>query len=350
MSDRIASTKPILTLRNVVHRYGCSSRQFFGKRTAVHAVNGVSFDVRAGETIGLVGESGCGKSTLARLALGIETPTAGEIRFNGRDIAHLPVKEWRILRQRMQMIFQDPAGALDPRMSVGDQIREPLTIHGIKSQSERDKIVEATIDAVGLSRDLMRRFPHELSGGQQQRVVIARALVLEPKLLVCDEPISALDVSVQAQVVNLLRDLQRKLSLTYVFISHDLSIVRHICDRIAVMYLGEIVELADRDTLFDNPQHPYTQALISAIPIPDPTARRHRILLRGDPPNAINLPSGCRFHTRCPQAEARCQTLHPDLLPTEAEHVVACHLVQTSPDANEPDMVTESRLNEKVLA
>lgn len=350
MSGSKLSTKPVLTLRNVVHRYGAAGRGLFGKRTAVHAVNGVSFDVRAGETIGLVGESGCGKSTLARLALGIETPTAGEIRFNGRDIANLPVTEWRALRQRMQMIFQDPAGALDPRMSVGDQIREPLTIHDIKPESERDRIVETTIDAVGLPRDLMHRFPHELSGGQQQRVVIARALVLEPELLVCDEPISALDVSVQAQVVNLMQDLQRKLSLTYVFISHDLSIVRHICDRIAVMYLGEIVELAGRDTLFDNPQHPYTQALISAIPIPDPTARRNRILLHGDPPNAINLPSGCRFHTRCPQAEPRCRTHHPDLLPTEAEHVVACHLVQNTPAEHEPDRVAEPRRNEKVLA
>jgi len=269
MSDDNDTTKPVLTLRNVVHRYGASGRRLFGKRTTVHAVNGVSFDVRAGETIGLVGESGCGKSTLARLALGIETPTEGEIQFNGRNIANLPVKDWRALRRRMQMIFQDPAGALDPRMSVSDQIREPLTIHGIDPVSKGDDIVETTIDAVGLSRDLMHRFPHELSGGQQQCVVIARALVLEPALLVCDEPISALDVSVQAQVVNLLRDLQRKLSLTYVFISHDLSIVRHICDRIAVMYLGEIVELANRDTLFENPQHPYTQALISAIPIPE---------------------------------------------------------------------------------
>lgn len=350
MSYVSRSPDPVLSVRNVVHRYGGSGRRLFGKRTAVHAVNGVSFEVWPGETVGLVGESGCGKSTLARLALGIETPSAGEVFFEGRNIATLPTDEWRALRRRMQMIFQDPFGALDPRMTVGDQICEPLVIHKLYSKAERTRFVNDMIDAVGLSRDLMHRFPHELSGGQQQRVVIARALVLRPALLVCDEPISALDVSVQAQVVNLLRDLQRKLSLTYVFISHDLSIVRHICDRIAVMYLGEIVELADRDTLFENPRHPYTQALISAVPVPDPTARRHRILLRGDPPNAINLPAGCRFHTRCPYAAARCRTQHPDLLQTEAKHTVACHLVHQSPTANEPDTVAEPRRSAKVVA
>lgn len=298
----------------------------------MHALNGVSFDVHEGETVGLVGESGCGKSTLARLALGIETPTRGDVLFEGRSITGLPVAEWRLLRQRMQMIFQDPAGALDPRMTVGDQIREPLMIHDLHTPAERIAIVERTADAVGLPRELMHRFPHELSGGQQQRVVIARALVLQPSLLVCDEPISALDVSVQAQVINLLRDLQAKLSLTYLFISHDLAVVRHICDRIAVMYLGEIVELADRDTLFENPQHPYTKALIAAVPVPDPTARRERVLLRGDPPNAIKLPTGCRFHTRCHHAEARCREEQPRLRSAGDRHEAACHFL-TPPKA-----------------
>ncbi len=323
-----APSDAILEFRNVVRHYGAGRRRFLRKAPVVHAVNGVSFSLRAGETIGLVGESGCGKSTLARLALGIDAPTDGEILFQGRSLSGLPAREWRSLRRSMQMIFQDPSSALDPRMTVGDQIREPLVIHALGDDEERRAIVDAMIDAVGLPRDLMSRFPHELSGGQQQRVVIARALVLRPTLLVCDEPISALDVSVQAQVVNLLRDLQRQLSLTYLFISHDLAIVRHICDRIAVMYLGEIVELADRDALFDRPQHPYTQALISAIPIPDPTARRQRHLLRGDPPNAIKLPSGCRFHTRCPLAEPSCRVERPPLVEIAPGHRAACRLVR----------------------
>ncbi len=326
MRPEDASEQPLLEFRNVVRHYGAGRRRFLRNEPVVHAVNGVSLGIRTGETVGLVGESGCGKSTLARLALGIDTPTDGEILFRGRSLSGLPAKEWRGLRRSMQMIFQDPSSALDPRMSVGDQIREPLAIHRLGADAARGAIVDAMIDAVGLPRDLMSRFPHELSGGQQQRVVIARALVLQPTLLVCDEPISALDVSVQAQVVNLLRDLQRRLSLTYLFISHDLAIVRHICDRIAVMYLGEIVELADRDALFDHPRHPYTQALISAIPIPDPTARRERRLLRGDPPNAIKLPSGCGFHTRCPHAEPHCRVQHPALIETAPGHRAACHL------------------------
>jgi len=331
MSADDRSGRPILEFRGVTRHYTASGRRLFRSAARVHAVNGVSFAVMPGETVGLVGESGCGKSTLARLALGMEPPTRGEVRFQGHKLADLSVREWRDARRRMQMIFQDPSGALDPRMTVGDQIREPLIIHNLHAPAERTAIVETTIDAVGLPRDLMQRFPHELSGGQQQRVVIARALVLRPALLVCDEPISALDVSVQAQVVNLLRDLQRRLSLTYLFISHDLAVVRHICDRIAVMYLGEIVELADRDTLFENPQHPYTRALISAVPVPDPAARRQRMLLRGDPPNAINLPTGCRFHTRCPHAEDRCRTDHPALRPMGPGHDAACHFARPAP-------------------
>ncbi len=330
MSSVDPQSQPILELRDIAHRYETAGRGLLRKSTVVHAVNGVSFSVQAGETFGLVGESGCGKSTLARLALGIEEPTEGDVLFDGHSITNLPAHAWRALRQKAQMIFQDPSGSLDPRMPIGDQIREPLDVHHSGSNAENEKIVETTVDAVGLPKELMQRYPHELSGGQQQRVVIARALVLNPALIVCDEPISALDVSVQAQVVNLLRELQQRLSLTYLFISHDLAIVRHICDRIAIMYLGEIVELADRDTLFEDPRHPYTQALISAIPVSDPRARKDRTVLRGDPPNAINLPSGCRFHTRCPHAEPHCVANHPALAQTGPSQYAACHFTDAT--------------------
>jgi oligopeptide/dipeptide ABC transporter ATP-binding protein len=271
---------------------------------------------------------------MGRLILNLLTPNQGQIRIDGRLIDSLSADEWRSLRRDVQIIFQDPVSALNPRLSIGAQIREPLDIHDVGAVSERDAKALRMLQAVGLQPDMAARYPHELSGGQQQRVVIARALILEPKLVVCDEPVSALDVSVQAQVVNLLKDLQRQFGVAYLFISHALSVVRHISDRVAVMYLGQIVETAPRDALFDNPRHPYTRALISAIPVPDPRLRRERMLLPGDPPSAVNPPSGCRFHTRCPFVVADCRTAMPVLQPVvgpvggcDAAHQVACHRV-----------------------
>ena len=304
-------------------------RQFglLGRRAVVRAVDGVSFSIRRGETLGLVGESGCGKSTIAKLILNMIQPTDGNIALAGRDVTALGAAQWRALRRDVQMVFQDPLDALDPRMSAGDQIVEPLLIHGIGTRQDRRARAHELLDAVGLKSEAYDRFPHQLSGGQQQRVVLARALILEPKLIVCDEPISALDVSIQAQVINLLRDLQHKLNLTYLFISHDLRVVRVVCDRVAVMYLGKIVEYADRDKLFDAPAHPYTKALLSAIPIPDPTLERERILLAGDPPSPIEPPSGCRFHTRCPWAKPLCRQREPQLKLYSDGQTVACHVV-----------------------
>ncbi|MEE9250582.1 MAG: oligopeptide/dipeptide ABC transporter ATP-binding protein [Alphaproteobacteria bacterium] len=323
-----AGKAPLLEVRNL-YRYFTTKRRFlFGPRAQVQAVDGVSFSLDDGETLGLVGESGCGKSTTGRLVLNILTPSAGEIRFEGSDFAGLGREDWRALRLDMQMIFQDPLSALDPRMTIGDQVKEALEIHGIGTAEEQAAKVDDMLDAVGLPPGIAQRYPHELSGGQQQRVVIARALILQPKLIVCDEPVSALDVSIQAQVINLLKDLQARFKVAYLFISHDLSVVRHISDRIAVMYLGQIVEMAERDELFDGPRHPYTKALISAIPIPDPRVRRERVILHGDPPSAIDPPSGCRFHTRCPFAKAVCGEKVPALKPTGEGHVVACHLVE----------------------
>ncbi len=319
---------PLLAVKDLVRHFRIGARKLFGRRAVLRAVDGVSFDLHAGETLGLVGESGCGKSTTGRLALGMDQPTSGEVRFAGRSLAGLPVDEWRRLRCDMQMIFQDPFGALDPRIAAATQIREPLDIHGIGNAAERKARVDDALDAVRLPRPLRDRYPHELSGGQQQRVVIARALVLRPKLLVCDEPVSALDVSVQAQVVNLMASLQKELGLAYLFISHDLGIVRHICQRVAVMYLGEIVETASRKDLFDRPVHPYSQSLISAIPVPDPKAARNRILLKGDPPSPINAPSGCRFHTRCPFAEPVCGQDKPALRPVGDGRSAACHFAE----------------------
>jgi oligopeptide/dipeptide ABC transporter ATP-binding protein len=323
-----AQSPPLLEVRDLVRHFRIGARALFGRPKTVRAVDGVSFRLDAGETLGLVGESGCGKSTTGRLVLGIDRPTSGEIRFDGRSVDRLPVKDWRRIRCDMQMVFQDPYGALDPRISAARQIREPLDIHGIGTPEERNAQVDDMLDAVRLPRPLRDRYPHELSGGQQQRVVIARALVLRPKLLVCDEPVSALDVSVQAQVVNLLASLQRQFGMAYLFISHDLKIVRHICRRVAVMYLGEIIETADRKELFDRPAHPYTQSLISAIPVPDPTVSRARILLKGDPPSPIRMPSGCRFHTRCPFAEAICAEQKPVLREVGPRHHAACHFTE----------------------
>lgn len=328
MSDARINDAPLLEIRDLVRHFRLGGNSLFGKPSVVRAVDGISLKLHAGETLGVVGESGCGKTTMGRLALGLDTPTSGNVRFEGRSFDSRSIEAWRNDRCDMQMIFQDSFGALDPRMSVARQIREPLDIHGIGSIDDRDKQVDEMLDAVGLSRVVRERFPHELSGGQQQRVVIARALVLQPKLIVCDEPVSALDVSVQAQVVNLLAKLQEQFQLAYLFISHDLGIVRHICKRVAVMYLGKIVETADCRTLFDNPLHPYSRALISAIPIPDPDIQPNRLILEGDPPSPVDVPTGCRFHTRCPFAEAKCRDEEPELRSIGDDRLTACHFAE----------------------
>ncbi len=328
MDGYVPANAPLLEADDLTRHFRVGGGSLFGRTARLRAVDGVRFALNRGETLGLVGESGCGKSTAGRLVLGIDTPTSGTVRFEGRPLTDLSVDEWRRLRCDMQMIFQDPFGSLDPRISVASQIREPLDIHGIGSTADRNAQVDDMLDAVGLPRAAKDRFPHELSGGQQQRVVIARALILQPKLIVCDEPVSALDVSVQAQVVNLLSDLQERFNLAYLFISHDLGIVRHICERVAVMYVGQIVELADRPSLFKQPLHPYSQALISAIPIPDPDVTRETMLLQGDPPSPISVPSGCRFHTRCPFAEDTCRTEEPALRDIAPGRTVACHFAE----------------------
>jgi oligopeptide transport system ATP-binding protein len=330
MSDanEAAVTEPLLRVTDLVKTYATRGGLLRRSSHAVRAVDHVSFDVTAGETLGVVGESGCGKSTTGRCLLRLVEPTSGRIWFEGRDVTALDHQALRSLRRDMQIIFQDPYASLDPRMTVGASIGEALVIHGLakSGREHRDRVVHL-LETVGLGADHMRRYPHEFSGGQRQRIGIARALAVEPKLIVCDEPVSALDVSVQAQVINLLEDLQQQFSLTYVFIAHDLSVVEHISDRVAVMYLGRIVEIARAQDLYANPLHPYTEALLSAVPIPDPKAKKSRIRLQGEVPNPIDPPTGCHFHPRCPIRQLPlCSTERPELHASTDGHSVACHL------------------------
>jgi oligopeptide/dipeptide ABC transporter ATP-binding protein len=321
----------LLQLTDVVKHFPVpSDRLLRRRREHVHAVDGVSLTVRRGETIGLVGETGCGKSTLARCITRLYDLTSGTVSFEGTDISRLSARQLRPYRRRMQMIFQDPYGSLNPRRRIGSIIADPFAIHGMDGGADRKAKVEELMELVGLNPEHYNRFPAEFSGGQRQRIGVARALALRPELVVCDEPVSALDVSIQAQIINLLADLQGKLGLTYVFIAHDLSVVRHVSDRIAVMYLGRIVEVADTEELFARPRHPYTKALLSAVPTPDPDLVDHRdpIILDGDVPSPIRPPSGCRFHPRCPRAQSRCATEDPALTVRDGDdprHAAACH-------------------------
>jgi oligopeptide transport system ATP-binding protein len=346
---RVAGTEPLLRVDGLVKHF-TARRDLLGRaRGAIKAVDKVDFTVMPGETFALVGESGCGKSTTGRLVLRLIDPDAGAIRFNGRNILTLTSREMRALRREMQIIFQDPYASLNPRMTVGQMLAEPLAVHGLAEGRQREARVAELLRVVGLAPDHARRYPHEFSGGQRQRIGIARALAVEPKLLVCDEPVSALDVSVRAQVVNLLKDLQSRFGLSYIFISHDLALVKHIADRVAVMYLGKIVELAQKNSLFAEPRHPYTQALLSAIPLPEPQRVRRRVILEGDVPSPLAVPPGCRFHTRCPHAQARCRTEAPAFADDGSGHFTACHFwreIPSSPGlmARVPDQAPNPRL------
>jgi oligopeptide/dipeptide ABC transporter ATP-binding protein len=303
-----------------------AARSVFGRPTAhVRAVDGVSFTVEAGKTLALVGESGCGKSTVSRLVLRLIEPDAGIVRFEGRDLGTLDANALRAFRREAQIIFQDPYASLNPRMTVSQILTEPLALHDLVPAARRRERVEELLRLVGLAPRFARRYPHEFSGGQRQRIAIARALAVEPKLIICDEPVSALDVSIRSQILNLLRDLQDRLGLAYIFVSHDLAVVKHIADRVAVMNLGVIVETADAEALFASPRHPYSRALLSAIPLPKPQAKRSRIVLQGEMPSALNPPAGCRFHTRCPYTIDRCRIEVPPLLADGAGHATACH-------------------------
>ncbi len=317
----------LLEVQNLVKHFPVRGGLLQRVQAWLRAVDDVSFFVRRGETLGLVGESGCGKTTLGRTVLRLIEPTGGQVFFEGQDVANMRTGEMKRTRRDMQIIFQDPYSSLDPRVPIGDSIGEGLAIHGIGTSQTRNEMIQAVLDRVGLYPEHARRYPHEFSGGQRQRIGIARALVLQPKFIVCDEPVSALDVSIQSQVLNLLKQLQNDFGLTYLFIAHNLSVVEHISDRVAVMYLGKIVELADRDELFLNPMHPYTLALMSAIPIPDPTVRRERIILKGDVPSPLNPPPGCRFHPRCPVAIEICSQVEPEFREVVQGHWVACHRV-----------------------
>jgi oligopeptide transport system ATP-binding protein len=321
------STAPIIEIKNLKKYFRIKSGMF-KQHAYVQAVDDVSFTIARGETLGLVGESGCGKSTIGRTMLRLYEPTSGSILFDGKDITN---GNMDLYRKRMQIIFQDPYASLDPRMTVGDIVGEPLDIHSVYAKTEeRNRRVLQLLDLVGLNSEHMNRYPNEFSGGQRQRISIARSMALQPDFMVCDEPISALDVSIQAQVINMLMELQQKLKLTYLFIAHDLSVVRHISNRVGVMYLGSLVELTDSKSLYKMPLHPYTRALLSAIPIPDPevSRARRRIVLEGDVPSPINPPKGCKFHTRCAYARDICQEARPEMLEAEKGHLCACHMVK----------------------
>jgi oligopeptide/dipeptide ABC transporter ATP-binding protein len=332
--------EPIIQVRDLKKHFPIKKGVILSRQVgAVRAVDGVSFDVNAGETLGIVGESGCGKSTTARLITRLLDPTAGSILYEGRDIAGLSRKELKPLRRDMQMIFQDPYSSLNPRKTVGSIISEPFIVHGVEPDAtKRKKVVQELMDQVGLNPEHYNRLPHEFSGGQRQRIGVARAIALKPKVVVADEPVSALDVSIQAQILNLLRDLQRELGLTIIFIAHDLSVVRHMCDRIAVMYLGKVVELATADQLYAHPRHPYTGALLSAVPVPDPVlaAAKKRQILGGDVPSPANPPHACRFHTRCPKVVlGTCDVDEPLLEPKDGGSIAACHFPLTDTEIGE---------------
>ena len=320
--------QPLLSVRDLVKYYPIRGGFLYRTTAHVKAVDGISFDIRKGETFGLVGESGCGKTTVGRCILRLMPRDRGQVLFDGQDIYRLGGREMKRLRRDMQIIFQDPYSSLDPRMPVGEIVGEGLVVHGGYSAGEREEIVRETMARVGLRGQYARRYPHEFSGGQRQRIGIARALVLRPRFIVCDEPVSALDVSIQSQILNLLKDLQQEFQLTYLFIAHNLAVVRYISDRIGVMYLGKMAELSEAEEIFRQPLHPYTQALLSAIPMPDPTLKRKRIVLTGDVPSPVNPPSGCRFHTRCAIAMDVCRQVEPEWRDVGSGHWVACHAVK----------------------
>ena len=327
--------EPLLKVEHLSKEFPAESGMIAGRfsKRVVSAVKDISFEIYPGETFGLVGESGCGKSTTGRSIMRLTNPTAGHVYFEGKDVAQMNSRELKAMRREMQFVFQDPQASLNPRMTIGEIVSEPMVIHGIGTKEERIERVRELLDVVGLNPEHINRYPHEFSGGQRQRIGIARAFALRPKLIICDEPVSALDVSIQAQVLNLLKDLQDHFGTAYLFIAHDLSVVQHISDRVAVMYLGKIVEISDWKTLYTEPHHPYTQSLLSAVPVPDPDVQktRKRIILPGDPPSPIDPPSGCRFHTRCPIAQAVCSEEQPELREVAPGHFCACHCAAVNP-------------------
>jgi oligopeptide transport system ATP-binding protein len=317
----------LLNVKDLVKSFPLKKTRFFQETRYVYAVNGVNFSLKKGETLGLVGESACGKPTTGRAILRLIEPTSGSINFEGQDVARFKEHELKAFRRNAQMIFQDPFASLNPRMTVGDIVGEPLLVHSMGTKSERTDRVAEMLEKVGLDADYMKRFPHEFSGGQRQRIGVARVLTLNPKLIIADEPVSALDVSIQAQIINLLVNLQQEFQLSYLFVSHDLAVVEHMSDRVAIMYLGKIVEIAPSQNIYNRPLHPYTQALLSAIPVPDPKSAMRRMILQGDIPSLVNPPSGCTFRTRCPHARRVCSQKIPEMIEVSQAHYAACHLL-----------------------